>query len=140
MTYATLTDMQNRFSQQELIDISDRDGTQGGIVSSVIEQALTDATNKINGYLSGRYSLPLNPVPEVLTRTCCDLARYDLYDTDPSDHIQKRQADAVRFLEKLAKGEVTLGLPNDDEATSNDLPQFQSAGTVFGRKQSQGFI
>lgn len=141
MSYATIADMQSRFSERELIELTDRDGSQNKIVTSVLEQALEDATNQINGYLSGRYQLPLNPVPKALIKPCCDLARYSLYDREATEHIANRHAEAVRYFKLLAEGKVTLGIPsNDDKVKSENLPQFESAGTVFSRPKSKAFI
>ncbi|WP_343294105.1 gp436 family protein [Ferrimonas balearica] len=139
--YASQADMVQRFGEQELLELTDRDGSQHAIVAAVLEGALSDASALIDGYLAGRYPLPLSSVPRVLVALCCDLARYALYDERASEQIEKRKTDALRFLEQLAKGAITLGLDKDGETVaSSDLTEFQSAGSVFGRQQAKGFL
>lgn len=139
--YATSSQMVARFGEAELISLTDRDGSAGTIVASVLDVALDDATALINGYLAGRYTLPLATPPEMLERLCCDIARYGLYDNGASEQISKRYDDAVRYLEQVAAGKITLGVATQGEApVSNDLPVIESGGSVFNRQISKGFI
>ncbi|QEW05654.1 gp436 family protein [Nitrincola iocasae] len=139
--YATTQDMINRFGEDELQLLTDRDGSLGAIADLVLDQAIADASAEIDGYLGGRYQLPLPTVPAVLTRICCDIARYLLHDEQAPEQLQKRYAEVVAFLRSLGKGEISLGLPDTGSAgPSNNLAQIESAGSVFGRKQSKGFI
>ena len=139
--YATRAQMQARFGESELISLTDRNGSAGSIVSSVLDVALHDATALINGYLAGRYTLPLVTAPDMLARLCCDIARYGLYDNGASEQVSKRFDDAVRFLEMVAAGKISLGISTEDESpVSHDLAVIESDGTVFNRRQSQGFI
>ncbi|MCE9679613.1 DUF1320 domain-containing protein [Shewanella sp. AS1] len=141
MPYATAEQMIARFGEQELIALTDRDGTAGGVVMTVLDTAIADASAIIDGYLAGRYALPLaNPLP-VLARLCCDMARYGLYDDAVSDAVAKRNDDAVRFLEKVAQGSITLGVSSEGaQAVPQDMPEIHSAGSVFARPSSKGFI
>ncbi|PKG72983.1 DUF1320 domain-containing protein, partial [Shewanella sp. GutCb] len=66
---------------------------------------------------------------------------YGLYDNGASEQVSKRFDDAVRFLEKVAAGKITLGITTQGESpVSNDLPTIESDGAVFNRRQSKGFI
>lgn len=139
--YASSAQMVARFGEDELVSLTDRDGTAGAIVARVLDVALNDATALINGYLAGRYTLPLPTPPAMLERLCCDIARYGLYDNGASEQVSKRFDDAVRFLEKVAAGKITLGITTQGESpVSNDLPTIESDGAVFNRRQSKGFI
>lgn len=139
--YATIQDMINRFGEDELKLLTDRDGSLGAIADLVLDQALADASAEIDGYLGGRYQLPLPTVPAVLTRICCDIARYLLHDEQAPEQLQKRYESSIKFLRSLGNGELSLGLPDASESgPSNNLAQIESAGSVFGRKQSKGFI
>ncbi|PKG72986.1 DUF1320 domain-containing protein, partial [Shewanella sp. GutCb] len=73
--YASSAQMVARFGEDELVSLTDRDGTAGAIVARVLDVALNDATALINGYLAGRYTLPLPTPPAMLERLCCDIAR-----------------------------------------------------------------
>ncbi|MGB0732118.1 MAG: gp436 family protein [Pontibacterium sp.] len=139
--YATTTDMISRFGLQELIDLTDRDGTSGALVEPVLTQALADASAEIDGYIGGRYKLPLVSVPAVLTRICCDIARFHMYDERAPDAISERYNNATKFLASLGKGELSLGLQDEGEdSPSQNLAEISSAGSVFSRENSKGFI
>lgn len=140
MIYCTVADMQTRFDEWELIELSSPGGQS--IDATVIEQAIVDAEAEIESYLGGRYALPLNPVPKVLNRIACNLARYYLHDGSSNEAVDKAYKDALRFLKDVANGLVKLGVSTDgSEATStSQTAEMQSDSTVWGRKNSGGFI
>jgi len=142
MSYATATDMQTRFTEQDLVLLTERENSAPGEVNlPVLTQALDDASAEINAYLSGRYTLPLSTVPTALVRVCCDIARYFLSGDNAPEHIAKRYADAVAFLQAVNQGKVALGIDSlGDKAVTNDTAYMESAGSVFSRAKSQGFI
>lgn len=140
MTYATQQDMIDRFAQTELVQLTDRANT-GNIDATVLGQALADANAAIDGYLQGRYTLPLAVVPQVLTQYACDIARYRLYDDAASEQVQKRYDDAIKFLELVAQGKITLGLSSGGDAPAEaDGAQMEGTDPVFRREDSTGFI
>lgn len=141
--YCTREDMVARFGLDELTELTDRDGSAGGIVDSVLTQVIDDASATIDGYLSGRYGLPLQVVPRVLTRTACDLARYYLYDEQLGEGHQaaKRYTEAISYLEKVGRGVLQLGTDSQHHRPeSNNTVTVTSAGSVFARQRSKGFI
>ncbi|SDH91923.1 DUF1320 domain-containing protein, partial [Roseospirillum parvum] len=69
-TYATQADLEQRFGAQEIADLAYREE------GDALGPALADATALIDGYLRGRYALPLSPVPALVTALACDLARF----------------------------------------------------------------
>lgn len=138
--YATAQDMQDRFGEAELIQLTDHQG-DGQINSVVLAQALADANAQVEAYLGGRFDLPLDETPPVLVRITCDLARYGLYDDAMTDTIRQRQQDALRFLEALAAGKVLLGRADGSEQDTEDAAiEMQAEPTVWGRSASKGFI
>jgi phage gp36-like protein len=101
---------------------------------------LEDASSLIDGYLAGRYPLPLAHVPTALVPICCDIARHRLYGEQAPEQIAKRYEAAVAFLKSVGRGELALGLSVDGEQLeSQNLAELQSDGRVFGR-QAGGFI
>lgn len=110
MSYATVSDMTARFGARELTELTDRTGS-GAPDAGLIEQALTDAAAEIDGYLRGRYALPVAPaMPAVLTRIACDLARYLLAAERATEEVRARFEDARRLLAAIADGRVRLGI------------------------------
>lgn len=134
--YASRTDMEARFGQNEVVMLTDRSHS-GDVDDAVLQQALADAAAEIDGYLAGRYSLPFAAAPKVLTGYACDIARYRLCGSAAmvTDDIRDRYRDAVRFLEHVGAGKISLGgMPTGEVATTSDNSvQMVTGGTVFSR-------
>lgn len=136
MPYATQQNMIDRFGQRELIELTDR-GTPAtnAIVAAVMDRALADADAEINGYLSAKFTLPLDPVPGVLERLACDMARYYLYDDRATDQVKDRYNNAVKFLKGVVSGEITIGVDTDNVAPGvSGGPQYSGPERVFTRE------
>jgi len=140
MSYCTKQDLIDRFGENELVDLTDRDNL-GVINNTVLDQAINDASAEMDGYLGGRYQLPLATVPPVLKALCCNVARYKLYDEQASELVTKRYDGAIKFLFSVSKGEISLGVDSGgSKAVSTDLASIESGGSVFARNKSTGFI
>ena len=124
MTYATVEDMIARFSEDTMIQLTDLD-REGKVNHEKAELALNDASAEINGYL-GRYHLPFKEIPPILTRLCCDIARYCLCSSS-----------AVLMNDDIANGLITLGIKADGaQVDTGDVVEFApSSGRVFGRRR-----
>ena len=60
MPYATVTDLQDRLGVPRLVQLTDLADPSVGLVDpAVAQKALDDAEAEIDGYLGGRYALPL---------------------------------------------------------------------------------
>jgi phage gp36-like protein len=141
MPYATQVDLVSRFGETEIIQLSDRTGTAGAIDSAVVADKLADADAEIDGYLQGRYTLPLSPVPTVLVRVAADIARYHLYDDRATEQVTKRYTDAINFLELVAKGDVQLGVtPDGTPAETGAGPESVNPGRVFTTDSLKDFV
>ncbi|MGK4302776.1 gp436 family protein [Shewanella xiamenensis] len=141
--YATPGNMLSRFGEQDLTLLTEReDSVPGEINLALLEQALSDASAEIDGYIAGRYVLPLTTVPAVLERNCCDIARYFLYGDKAPEQVEKRYTAVVKFLTAVSKGDISLGLADTGETADQSelVISIESAGSVFGRKSAKGFI
>jgi phage gp36-like protein len=107
MSYAAIDDLIARFGEDELTQLTDRDGS-GSLDSRALETALDESASVIDSYLRGRYALPLLPVPKLLTGICCDLTRYALYADAVPDALNDRQRAALSQLRDLAAGRARL--------------------------------
>ena len=113
MSYASLDDLKKKFGQDELIALTDR-VNQTTIDQNIVTRALEDADAEINIYLLKRYQLPLSDTFPLLTILACDIARFRLHTTDPSDEVRKRYQDAKQMLEDIAHGTYDLNQPPTD--------------------------
>lgn len=135
MAYATRDAMTARFGEDELIELTDRDQV-GEVNAELVATALEDASAEIDSYLAGRYSVPLAQAPRFLAGLCQDIARYRLCGsgTRSTDEINDRYKNAIRFLEKVANGSVSIGpvAQASVPAASNQVI-FNSGAKAFGR-------
>lgn len=139
MRYAEASDLILRYGETELLRLTDLTGA-GVVDTAACNVALDDASALIDGYLAGRYPLPLLHVPTALVPICCDIARHRLYGDQAPEQIAKRNEASLAFLKSVGKGELALGLASDGETLeSQNLAQLTSDGRVFGRS-SGGFI
>ena len=120
MTYCTQADLIERFGAAEITQLSDRAGL-GTLDSAVIDGAIADADAEIDGYLSGRYALPLANAPAVMSRLACDISRYYLFGHDVTDLVKERYDQAIAYLVKIATGVIGLGPedPGPDSGTAS---------------------
>lgn len=109
MAYATLQDLIDRNGEAELIQLSDRaEPPAGEVDAAIVDKALADAGEVVDGYLQGRYRLPLDPVPAMLTHLACDLARYRLHGDLVTEKVKENHAAALKTLREIATGVIRL--------------------------------
>lgn len=118
MPYATLDNLIERFGELELTQLTDA-ASPGLIDEALVTRALADAEAVVDGYLGGRYTLPLASVPPMLTSVACDLARARLYKDALPEVVEKRHADALKFLTLLGQGKITLGAAPEPVSTND---------------------
>lgn len=106
--YATLDDMISRFGTTELVQLSDHDGLYV-INQAVVEAAITDACHVIDSYVAKVHTLPLPETPHMLLRHACNISRFYLYSKGMvPESVKDFHDQAIKWLEKLAQGEVSL--------------------------------
>lgn len=136
MAYATQQDMIDRFGEPRLVQLTDVGEPQtGAVVASVLQAALDDASAEIDGYLAGRYPVPMASPPAALKGYCCTLAHYRLMGA-AADENTRFDVRAVRsYLEAVAKGTITLTPPDAAPAVAGVGPVLFDAGSkVMGRE------
>jgi len=139
MLYCSKQGLIDRFSEDELVQLTDRDSL-GIINDEVLNRAIEDASTEMDAYLS-RFNYSADTLPKSLKPLACNIARYYLYDEAPTEHITNRYNNAIKFLKAVNKGEIAIGTNNlGAEVASNDLPEIQSGGSVFNRNNSGSFI
>lgn len=127
--YATRDDLVTRFSDMAIGELESLhiDGLQA------TTNALSDATEMMNSYLSIRYATPLNKT-EHLKLICCNIARYLLYINDATGEPEDRYTESIKWLEKVAQGKanVTFAEPlTDDEQQSTYIKPAVPIGDSY---------
>jgi phage gp36-like protein len=143
MAYARQQDMINRFGEDELIQLTDLTNRPASTIDTgVVAAHLADAENLADSCLAKRYRLPLDPMPDILTRIVCDIARATLHGRtlEADDPVAKAKEDAVAWLKDVAKGLVQLeadGLA--PEPPSGGTVQVTGPDRVFSKDSLGGF-
>jgi phage gp36-like protein len=117
MPYCSLDDIKKAIPEQNLIQLTD-DAGEGVIDDVKIDDAIAYAGQLIDGYLRGRYTVPLQPVPELVKRLAVDLAVFHLYsrrfELDMPQTMVDRRKEIIRLLEQIQQGKVLLGIETAD--------------------------
>lgn len=129
--YATQSDMVLLFGEKEVRQITDRLLT-GAIDTPVLTDALQLASDEIDAYIGSRYPLPLASTPRLLMRVCCDVARYRLLGSDvqETEAARNRYRDAIRTLEQVRDGHMSLGL----DMAQQPVGTSDTVGIINGRR------
>lgn len=110
MPYATLADLEERAGDVELRQIADRD-RDGTIDAEVVQAALEDADNQINGYVAVKYTTPLASVPPIVVTWAVSIARYVLHRNGAPEHVVRDYKDAIAALKDVSAGRLALPVP-----------------------------
>lgn len=135
--YASCADFVLRVGEVQSIELTDREGL-GVVDNALLDLALADSASQMDGYLCTRYKLPLKEIPQNLVRLCCDLTRYRLASMSGvaiTDEIIERYKLSLKELEAIAKGAVSLGIPEDPQ---NGEDAFSGA-VFFSNHQNRVF-
>lgn len=107
--YGSVQKMIDRFGEGLMIDLTDRsEQPLNAVASAAITTALSDASSIVDGYLAGRYSLPLSNVPPLVVTLAEDIALYRLYTFDRPEKVATDHKDAMAVLRDIAKGVIRL--------------------------------
>ena len=115
MAYSSLTELQNRLSDAELVQLTD-DAAQGVINPQVVAAAISEADGVIDSFLRGQTLVPLVNPPALIASISADLALYRLMarrGLAVAPEVLSLKDKAFALLEQLAKGEIRLFAPED---------------------------
>ncbi len=101
--------------------------------SAVVASAISRADAMINGSLTSRYEVPIDPVPDILNLLAIDLAVYFVYGHRPHIETPERVTAAFKTartdLEKMQKGLLQLqAVPTKSGTASSASVSQQRAG------------
>lgn len=100
--YCKQSAFEGRFTSEEVAALLPEDGDRD------YKTAAADADALIDSYLAAKYATPLNPVPPLIVHIAADIARYKLYDDAPPKEVDKRYKDAIKLLEQLRDGDISI--------------------------------
>ncbi len=119
MAYSTQADIEVMVSPTRLIELTD-DSQAGSVDAAVLDACIATADAYIDGYLRGRYTLPIQttPLPPELVAISRDLSIYEIYSRKGEggvpEEVRNRRKDAQQRLADIAKGILVLGIAPPD--------------------------
>lgn len=138
MPYATRATMESRYGLAELVALTDLQRT-GTVDDAVLSAAIDRASGVVDGYLLGRVAVPLATVPAVIQLHTESICRRLLQTVSVDEAAQADYDAAIRYLERVAAGQVPLLPPESAPAPAGAGPVLFSPGDkVFGREQASG--
>ena len=139
MAYATKQDFIDRFGEDGLYLVFDRD--QDGLLDrGQPELAIAAASTRIDGYLAGRYGVPVTgeTALAILKPLCLDIANYE--GSVGMTGIEEKRArfdDAIRYLEKVAAGNISLGIEKPAQGGTSGAA-FSANGRLMTQDRLKG--
>ena len=137
MAYCTVEDLKKAVSEGTLITLTD-DAAAGVVDGDKAEEAIDAGAEEINAWIGKRVALPISGTPpRILRNLNADIAVWNLYsrvEIDTPDAWKERYKNAVKMLERFAKGEITLGvqpIPDAPESYSSGI-RTSSREKMFG--------
>jgi phage gp36-like protein len=119
MTYCTQAQLSDRYGDSMLIDLTDRAvPATGTIDTDVIGRSLADTYAMIDGYLLGRYVLPLSVTPPLIIDLAQVISIYKLHRNVPEQKIVDDYKQALAILKQIADGTVRLSVEGVEPAAS----------------------
>ena len=136
MHYCTRADIGKAIPELTLTQLSNDDPTAELPDESVIEDGVRQAEELVDGYLRGRYDLPLDPVLSVLRDAVVYLTRHWLYQRRPEgaipEAVKDSRKDTLKLLESIRDGVVTLGMPTGEAAPEPGKIRARARRQQFG--------
>lgn len=142
MAYCTLDNLNDRFGERYIIDLTDRGETATGTVDlPTVDRAIADADGVIDGYLARRYKLPLTVVQPLIRDIALKITYWNLHISMPDPKTEVDYKEAIRQLTQIANGAITLVADGvTAEGTGNSGARITDRERPFTEENMKGFI
>ena len=143
MTYVTQNQLVDRYGDLMLRQLTDRATPPAGVIdATVVTRAITDADALIDGYMAGRYRLPLADVPALLIPVASAIAIYLLHGQGSTEKIRLDYQDAIKSLYSISMGTVRLDVAGVEPTanSSSGVSQTNSPSRPLSSGTMPGLI
>ena len=134
--YCTQQDIEKQVTTPTLIQLTS-DNAQDVVDETITFEAILYSSTLIDGYLRGRYELPLNTRLPLLRIIAIDLSIYRLYSrrlqADMPESILEQYKESIKTLEKIQKGTISLEIETGDESNVAETKEYITNKTRFDR-------
>jgi len=139
--YCTLYDIKQQVPENTLIEITD-DVQANEINTVIIDEAILYSETLIEGYLRGRYTLPLTTIPVLIKIISSDLTVFRLYSrrfqADMPASIDDKYKNSIKLLEQIQKRIISLGI--EVPASPPERGEYMTNKTLSDRIFTKSFI
>ncbi|HIZ28905.1 MAG TPA: DUF1320 domain-containing protein [Candidatus Adamsella sp.] len=137
MDYCTIDDIETQTSTPTLIQLTSDDG-QEAVDRVVAQEAILYSSTLIDGYLRGRYTLPLDAHFPLLRILAIDLSIHRLYSRRMRDEmpevIENNYKNAISTLKDIQKGVISLQSENDSLETAGfNAEEYKTNKSIIDR-------
>lgn len=157
MMYCTVNEVLSKIKDGVIDVILEEEGpiedkeTREKLITPYCEEAISDACAEIDGRVSKRYSVPFDPVPQIINKLAKDIAVYNLVsrtgidEDDRENTIYIRYKNAIAFLQDVAKGNANIGSDpgiggnTGTGVAASDGFRYQSNDRLFSRDSMKGY-
>lgn len=135
--YCTIEDIETQTSTPTLIQLTSDDG-QEEVDRVVAQEAILYSSTLIDGYLRGRYTLPLDTHFPLLRILAIDLSIYRLYTrrmrNEMPEVIENNYKNAISTLKDIQKGVISLQSENDSFETAGfNAEEYKTNKSIIDR-------
>jgi phage gp36-like protein len=117
--YCNQYDILTRIPERELINLTqDNPTSNSGVDSAILNENISLSSELIDGFVSGKYSIQKDNIPEIIRSIAVDITVYRLYSRRPqkiNDTIKTLYTDALNLLKQIQNGTITLSIKSKDE-------------------------
>ena len=142
--YCSVEDIEKQITHETLVQLTN-DNSLPEVDEAVTFEAILYSSTLIDGYLRGRYNLPLDTNLPLLRIIAIDLSIYRLYSrrlqADMPESILAQYKETIKTLDKIQKGTITLELENSQEALQNNesLTNKNPNDRIFSHEVLNGY-
>ncbi|MCA0447639.1 MAG: DUF1320 domain-containing protein [Bacteroidetes bacterium] len=117
MAYTTQTDIEVLIPPDKLLELAD-DDNDGDVDAGILNPIIADVDGLIDGFCQAKYTVPFITVPAIIKSISKDLTCFRLYQrkvlVETPEAVLSLQKNAMKLLEKIASGELALGVTVPD--------------------------
>lgn len=128
--YINADDLAKAMSKTELVQLTNDEPRATEPNADVVQAAIHYACDLVDGYLRGRYPLPLQSVPTVLPPLCINIARHFLHGrrinrADFPKVLETSYSATLKTLEQIRDGKIHLGIDASDKTSQPERGAYR---------------
>lgn len=133
MYYINAENMLKAMSKPELVQLTNDEPRATEPDMAVVDEAIHYASDLVDGYLRGRYPLPLKSVPTVLPPLCINIARHFLHSrrinrADFPKTLETAYNATLKTLEAIRDGKIHIGVDTLDKEAQPEPGAYHTRG------------